>query len=83
MNELVSVITPTYNSEQFISETVESILGQSYPHLELILIDDASSDKTREVIEIYKKKVDSIKIGMYCLSEQGRFNKNGYTGRIL
>lgn len=56
MNELVSVITPTYNSEKFISETIDSILGQSYTNLELILIDDASLDSTREVLNTYKKR---------------------------
>lgn len=56
MNELVSVITPTYNSENFISETIDSILGQSYTNLELILIDDASLDNTREIINTYKAR---------------------------
>jgi len=55
MNELVSVITPTYNSEKFIAETIDSILGQSYENLELILIDDASIDNTREILSNYEK----------------------------
>ncbi len=55
MNELVSVITPTYNSEKFISKTIESVLEQSYTNLELILIDDASTDNTREILDKYKK----------------------------
>jgi teichuronic acid biosynthesis glycosyltransferase TuaG len=54
MNELVSVITPSYNSEEFISATIESILAQSYPYLELIIIDDASSDNTRMILNSYK-----------------------------
>ena len=63
MQGLVSVITPTYNSEKFLSDTIDSILGQSYPNLELILIDDASTDNTRGIIEKYRKKdprIDAI-----------------------
>lgn len=45
-----TVIIPTYNREQFIGDTLESIFGQSYPHYEVIVIDDCSTDNTREVL---------------------------------
>ncbi|MFC4816355.1 glycosyltransferase family 2 protein [Flavobacterium sp. GCM10023249] len=51
MNELVSIITPTYNSEKFISETIQSVQKQSYTNWEMIIVDDCSSDKTVEVIQ--------------------------------
>jgi len=55
MKEKVSVITPTYNSEAYISETINSILNQSHKNLEIILIDDASTDGTRDILDKYKR----------------------------
>lgn len=48
---LVSVITPTYNAVRFIRETIDSVQRQTYPHWELILIDDASRDETVALIQ--------------------------------
>ena len=46
INGLVSVIMPVYNAEQFISETLESILNQTYKNLEVIIVDDCSIDRS-------------------------------------
>lgn len=51
MKELVSVIMPSYNTANFISETIESVLAQTYTNWELIIVDDCSSDNTDEVVE--------------------------------
>lgn len=48
---LVSVIIPTYNGERWLSESARSVLAQTYPHLELIIVDDGSADGTKEIIE--------------------------------
>ncbi len=48
---LVSVVIPTYNSEKYIKKTVASVLLQSYKNIEIILIDDCSTDSTRSVIK--------------------------------
>lgn len=48
---LVSVVLPTYNSEKTISSTLQSIKNQSYSNFEIIVIDDASSDRTLEIVE--------------------------------
>ena len=48
--KLVSIITPTFNAEQFILQTIQSVLEQTYTHWELILVDDCSSDSTWELI---------------------------------
>ena len=51
--ELVSIIVPAYNVEKYIVETMESVRQQTYPHWELLLVEDGSSDKTVSVIEEY------------------------------
>lgn len=50
MEELVSVIIPTYNRENLILRSVNSVLNQSYKNLEVLVIDDCSSDNTKEVV---------------------------------
>ncbi len=51
----VSVIIPTYNGEKYIAEAIESILNQSFPDFELIIIDDASKDNTWGIVKRYAK----------------------------
>lgn len=53
MNTLISIIVPVYNGAKFIKETIESVLNQTYPHFELILVNDASPDNSAEVIRAY------------------------------
>lgn len=53
INGLVSVIMPVYNAEQFISETLESILNQTYKNLEVIIVDDCSIDRSFQKIKPY------------------------------
>lgn len=47
---IVSIVIPTYNRAAFIGAAIKSVLGQSYPHFELIIIDDGSTDSTAEVV---------------------------------
>ena len=59
---LVSVIMAAYNADKYIAEAIESILSQTYQNWELIIADDASSDKTVEIINEYTKRDSRIKL---------------------
>ncbi len=51
---LVSIALPTYNGEAFLSKQIDSLLSQNYNNLELIIVDDCSTDGTIEVLNQYK-----------------------------
>lgn len=59
---LVSVIVPVYNVEKFLRECVDSILGQTYPNLEIILVDDKSPDESGRISDEYAEKDNRIKV---------------------
>lgn len=61
-NDLVSIITPCYNSADFIAETIESILAQTYTNWELLITDDCSKDTTIEIVQSYADKDARIKV---------------------
>lgn len=56
----VSIITPMYNGEKFIAETIESVLHQTYQNWEMIIVDDGSKDKSCEIVSVYEKKDERI-----------------------
>ena len=58
---LVSIITPSYKSERFISQSIESVISQTYQNWEMIVVDDASPDNSNKIIEEYIKKDNRIK----------------------
>ncbi len=62
MRSLVSIITPIYNSESFILETINSVLNQTYQNWELILIDDCSNDKTLQIVQPFLENQSKIKL---------------------
>lgn len=61
MSDLISIITPTYNCGEFIGETIESVIKQTYPYWEMIIVDDCSTDNTKEIVEKYMKNDSRIK----------------------
>lgn len=61
-NPLVSVIVPNYNHARFLTERFESILAQTYTNFEIIILDDCSTDNSREIIERYRSNPHVSKI---------------------
>lgn len=61
MNYLVSVIVPCYNAELYISQTIESVLNQTYSNLELLVINDCSSDCSKDIILKFVNRDSRVK----------------------
>ncbi len=49
MNELVSIIMPVHNAERFLEEAIRSVMAQTYPYWELLVINDASTDSSMDI----------------------------------
>lgn len=61
-NVLVSIILPVYNGEKYLSQSIESCLNQTHRNIELIIVNDCSTDNTLSIIETYKKQDSRIRI---------------------
>ena len=61
MNKLVSIIVPCYNSSKFICQCIDSVLIQSYSNWEMLIVDDCSSDNSRDLILKYSQSNKKIK----------------------
>lgn len=62
MGELISVVVPIYNIERYLGICIESILNQTYSDMEIILVDDGSTDRSRELCDLYAEKDIRIKV---------------------
>lgn len=60
MNPLVSVVIPVYNSALFLKECIDSVINQTYQNIEIIIVDDGSTDESCDIIEKYYK--DNVKL---------------------
>lgn len=61
-DKLVSIITPLYNGERFVAQTIESVLAQTYPHWEMLVVNDGSKDKGADIVRQYAAKDKRIKL---------------------
>jgi glycosyltransferase involved in cell wall biosynthesis len=57
---LVSILIPVYNTQRYVAEAIESALNQSYKNIEIIIVDDGSTDNSWKIIESYKLKYSNI-----------------------
>ena len=79
-NTLVSVIIPAYNCAKYIDEAVNSVLSQTYPYLEIIVVNDGSTDNTLQIIEKFKDRITIInqaQSGVACARNTGIKSANG------
>ena len=70
--KLISVCINAYNSENTIKETLESVLNQTYENLQVIVVDDCSTDKTADIVEVFASR-DS-RVELYRLPENGNIS---------
>ena len=62
MNQLVTIITPVYNVSKYLPKCLDSLINQTYKNLEIILINDGSTDNSGDICDEYSKKDDRIKV---------------------
>ena len=55
--ELVSIIIPVYNGENYLKEAIESALNQTYKHIEILVVNDGSTDDTKRIMESYGDRI--------------------------
>ena len=62
MNKLISIIMPVYNAEKYLNRSIESIMNQTYNNIEIILVNDGSTDNSLEICTSYQEKDNRIKL---------------------
>lgn len=68
VKDLVSVLTPAYNAQEYLGHLLDSILSQTYSHIEMIVIDDGSSDATFQIAQSYTSKFEERGYRLLVLS---------------
>ena len=86
VDDMLSVIVPVYNMEQYVGECIQSILNQSYTNLECIIVDDGSTDGSGVICDQYAEKDSRVKV--YHQKNTGRSSARNVgvrhmTGRYL
>lgn len=80
-NKIVTIVTVTYNCESVIEKTLKSVINQSFQHIEYIVVDGNSTDRTCQLINKYKNHIDLFicepDSGIYDAMNKGIFHANG------
>ena len=61
-NDLVSIIMPMHNSARYVGEAITSVISQTYPHWELLVIEDASNDNSCDIVREYQHQDSRIQL---------------------
>ena len=77
---VVSVVVPIWNAERFLAEAIESVIAQTWPHWELLLADDGSTDRSPEIARLYAERHPET---IRCLEHPGRANRGESATRNL
>ena len=72
MEVKISVIIPVYNVEKYLRECLDSVVNQTFKDIEIICVDDGSTDKSLEILQEYKRKDDRL-----------LFSNNAIPGQVL
>ena len=62
MPSVVSILTPSFNREDLVGETLDSVLAQTWPHWEVLVVDDGSTDRTKEIVAEYAARDSRIRL---------------------
>lgn len=80
MNDVVSVIIPVYNAENVLRRTLNTVAGQTYKNLDVILVDDGSTDGSRAICDEYVK--NDSRFSTYHIKNNGVANARNYGVRM-
>lgn len=69
-DEKVTVLMPVFNNQEYVASAIESILNQTYKNIELLIWNDGSTDKTKDILKKYKKQDKRVRV-LYCLRNNG------------
>src|SRR5690554_6000206 len=77
VSPLISLVIPMHNAEKFITECLDSAVSQTYKNLEIIVVDDASTDKSTQIVKEYTKNYTNI---VYVKTKNGNASKTRRDG---
>lgn len=83
MKKLVSIIIPVHNSEKYLKNCINSILNQTYKNIEIIVIENGSTDTSLEILKSYKNKINLIKLKSSGLSKARNKGLDVSTGTYI
>ena len=76
-NELISIIVPIYNAEEYLPDCLDSIVRQTYKNVEILLVENGSSDKSLEICKQYASRYPGIRLLQEGVRQQGSARNRG------